>query len=68
MNTNDLKTEIVSIYNKNGKIGLNFRFNGIRKQFSLGLNYNENNLKIAKTKASELESDIIFNRFDGNVK
>jgi len=61
------KTEIVSIYNKDGKIGLNYRLNGKRTRFSLGLNYNDHNLAIAIAKAKQLESDIIFNRFDGDV-
>lgn len=64
----DEKTGIVSIYNKDGKIALNFQFDGKRKRFGLGLDYNDHNLGIAIAKAKQLESDIIFNRFDGDIK
>lgn len=66
-NRKSINTEKVSLFKQHGRIYCNFRVCGQRYRFSLGLDYTPENLKIAEKKASEIESDIIFNKFDGNT-
>lgn len=58
----------VSILNDRGMIRLKYRWGGKYEFISLGLEYNDDNLVIAKAKASQIESDIIFNHYEGKEK
>lgn len=58
----------VSILNDRGMIRLKYRWGGKYEFISLGLEYNDGNLVIAKAKASQIESDIIFNHYEDKEK
>lgn len=54
----------VQIKNSNGRLQLAFSHRGKRHYLSLGLPDNKVNRKAAQAKASLIESDIAFDRFD----
>lgn len=58
----------VSILNNGGWIRLKYRWGSKYELISLGVAYNNENLVIAKAKANQIESDIIFNRYEGKEK
>lgn len=58
----------VSILNSNGRLQLRFRFGGKRHYLSTGLPDTVPNRKLAEPKASEIEKDILFERFDPTLE
>jgi len=58
----------VSVVNSNGRLQLRFRYGGKRHYLSLGLFDTPENRKLAKLKASEIEKDILFERFDPTLE
>lgn len=58
----------VTILNDRGVIRLKYRWGSKYEYISLGLAYTEANLIIAKAKASQIESDIIFNCYESKEK
>lgn len=58
----------VTILNDRGKLRLKYRYGDNVEYISLGLDYNKDNLKIAKAKAKQIESDIIFNCYESKDK
>jgi integrase len=58
----------VSILNSNGRLQLRFSFGGKRHYLSTGLPDSVVNRKLAELKASEIEKDILFERFDPTLE
>lgn len=54
----------VAIINSNNRIQLRFNYGGKRHYLSTGLPYDKHSLAAAKAKASLIESDIAYDRFD----
>lgn len=58
----------VSILSSNGRLQLRFSFGGKRHYLSTGLPDTVANRKLAELKASEIEKDILFERFDPTLE
>jgi integrase len=58
----------ISILNDRGKIRLKYLYGDKHEFISLGLDYTPENLKIAQAKANQIQSDIIFNHYEGKEK
>ncbi len=58
----------VVIINSNGRLQLRFSYEGKRHYISIGLPDTPNNRKLAEFKASEIEKDIIYERFDPTLQ
>jgi integrase len=58
----------VSILSSNQRLQLRFRYRGKRYYISTGLADTPNNRKLAELKASEIEKDILYERFDATLE
>jgi integrase len=58
----------VSVINSNDRLQLRFRVQGKRYYLSTGLADTLANRKLAQLKASEIEKDILYERFDPTLE
>ena len=58
----------VVIINSNGRLQLRFSYGGKRHYISIGLPDSPTNRKLAELRASEIEKDILYERFDATLQ
>ena len=58
----------VVIISSNGRLQLRFSYGGKRHYISMGLPDSPTNQKLAELRASEIEKDILYERFDGTLQ